>query len=67
MRVGYFINRQGMEKNPNQPMEIKENCEMRMIDLQNTAKDGARLSNKSNTVWCRFKRWLLVFIHRKRL
>lgn len=67
MRMIHLRDPQGFDKNPDLPAEIKENCEMRLIDLQSTARDGARLSDKSNTVWGRFKRRLLAFIHRERL
>lgn len=67
MRMIHFIDPQGMDKNPDRSAEIKENYEMRLMDLPSAARDGARLSDGSNTVWGRFKRWLLVFVHRKRL
>ena len=67
MRMIHFVDPQGMDKNPDRPVEIKENYEMRLMDLQSAAREDAHLNDESNTVWGRFKRWLLVFIHRKRL
>lgn len=64
MRMSHFINQQGMEKNPDQPMEIKENCEMRMIQL---TMAETKLRDRSNTVWGRFKRRLLAIARRERL
>ena len=60
----------GIEKNPDLPMEIKENYEMRMIhwmDQQNMEKAGERLSDRANSLWGRFKRWLLAIAKRERL
>lgn len=54
MRMIHFIDPQGTEKNHNWHAQIRET-------------DAPRLVGRSNTVWARFKRWLLVFIHRKRL
>lgn len=67
MRMIHFRDLLGIEKNSDLPMEVKENYEMRMMELQSTEKAGNRLSAGSNTVWGRFKRWLLAIARRERL
>ena len=67
MRMIHLRDLLSIEKNYDLPAEVKENYEMQMMDLKSTARDEARLCNRSNTVWGRFKRWLLVMSKRERL
>lgn len=54
MRMVHFIDPQGVEKNHDWHSEIGENNDW-------------CLSETSNTVWAKIKRWLLAFVRRERL